>query len=249
METLSCDGLYKEFDGTQAIAGVSLRFPETGFTALIGPNGAGKTTLFNILTGFVRPDAGRCFLRGAEITQLAPYQIARLGIARTFQEPRLIFQLSALDNILLARPNHYGESLGGALLRLGVAKEESRNESEALELLDSINLKEAASEPARNLSYGQQKLLNLACCVATGARILLLDEPVTGVHPEVASRILRLIQQYLEWQRLVIFIEHDIHIVHQVAEHVIVMDSGKVVAQGDAMEVLKRHEIMEAYLG
>jgi branched-chain amino acid transport system ATP-binding protein len=248
METLSCDGLYKEFDGTQALAGVSLQFPRSGFTALIGPNGAGKSTLFNVLTGFLRPEAGHCFLGTKEITHLAPYQIARLGIARTFQNPRLIFQLSALENILLARQFPHGESLAGALFRFGVAKAEALRREEALDLLSSVNLREAASEAAQNLSYGQQKLLNLACCVATGARILLLDEPVTGVHPEVASTILQFIQQSLKQQRLVIFIEHDIRVVRQVAEQVIVMDSGKVIAQGATPHVLERPEIMETYL-
>lgn len=248
MDTLSCDGLYKEFDGTQALAGVSLQFPGSGFTAVIGPNGAGKSTLFNVLTGFLRPEAGHCFLGSKEITHLAPYQIARLGIARAFQNPRLIFQLSALDNILLARQSPQGESLAGALFRVGVAKAEAQSREEALNLLSSVNLRDAASEAAQNLSYGQQKLLNLACCVATGARILLLDEPVTGVYPEVASTILQLIQQYLKRQRLVIFIEHDIRVVRQVAEQVIVMDSGQVVAQGATSEVLQRPEIMETYL-
>jgi ABC-type branched-subunit amino acid transport system ATPase component len=248
MDTFSCNGLYKQFDGTEALSGINIQFPEFGFTALIGRNGAGKTTLFNILTGYMRPDAGRCFLGEREITHLASYQIARLGIARTFQEPRLIFQLSALENILLARRYHHGESLASAILRLGVAKEEAEMRKEALDLLASVNLKHAALEPARHLSYGQQKLLNLVCCIATGARILLLDEPVTGVHPEVAANILQLTQQYLQQQRLVIFIEHDIHVVRQVAEQVIVLDSGKVIAQGAAHDVLTRPEVAEVYL-
>jgi branched-chain amino acid transport system ATP-binding protein len=248
MDTFSCDGLYKQFDGTQALSGINIEFPEFGFTALIGPNGAGKTTLFNVLTGYVRPDAGRCFLGEREITHLASYKIARLGIARTFQEPRLIFQLSALENILLARRHHHGESLASAIVRRGVAKEEAGMRKDALDLLASVNLKHAAFEPARHLSYGQQKLLNLACCIATGARILLLDEPVTGVHPEIATNILQLALQYREQRRLVIFIEHDIQVVRQVAEQVIVLDSGKVIAQGPAQDVLMRPEVAEVYL-
>jgi len=241
-------GLTKTFDGVQALDGVSLEFPSRGITAIIGPNGAGKTTLLNVLTGFIRPDAGRCFVGARDITRLPPHRIARLGIARTFQDLRLILQVSVLDNVMLARPRQRGENLFPALFRFGVAAEEAGNHEEAMRLLRFVGLGEKVGELAGELSYGQQKLLTLACCLATEAQILLLDEPVAGVHPEMAARILDLLRQLREDGKLITFIEHDISAVRQAADLVIVMDDGKVIAQGRPSEVLEQPEIMEAYL-
>lgn len=249
METFRCDGLCKSFDGIHALASVHLQFPPSGIVAVIGPNGAGKTTLLNILTGFLCPEAGHCFLGNREITALSPHRIAQLGVARTFQDLRLILQTSALENVLLARPCQKGERMLAALLRFGVAEEEARNREEALRLLRFVGLAEKADDLAGELSYGQQKLLTLACCLATEARILLLDEPVAGVHPEMISHILGLLRKLRDDGKLVVFIEHDIGAVRQVADRVVVMDEGKVIAQGTPHEVLERPEIMEAYLG
>lgn len=246
--TLHCDGLCKSFDGVHALVDLHLQLPPSGITAIIGPNGAGKTTLVNVLTGFLRPDAGRCFLGEHETTHLPPHLIARLGVARTFQDLRLIFQVSLLDNVLLACPRQQGERLLTALLRSNVAKEEAQNREAAMRLLRFVGLEERASELAGELSFGQQKLLTIACCLATEARILLLDEPVAGVHPEMVSRILDLLRQLRENGKLVVFIEHDIGAVREVADHVIVMDDGSIIAQGPPREVLERPEIMEAYL-
>jgi branched-chain amino acid transport system ATP-binding protein len=249
MPTFRCDGLCRSFDGVRALADVNLQFPSSGITAIIGPNGAGKTTLVNILTGFLRPDAGRCFLGDRETTRLPPHTIARLAVARTFQDLRLILQVSVLENALLARPKQRGESLLGALLRVGVATEEMRNHEDAMRLLKFVGLEDKTLEAAGELSYGQQKLLTLACCLATEARILFLDEPVAGVHPEMASRILDLLLQLRDQRKLIVFIEHDIAAVRQVADHIIVMDEGKIIAEGPPRDVLDRPEIMEVYLG
>lgn len=180
---LRCEGLTKAFDGIRALADVNLQFPSSGIVAIIGPNGAGKTTLLNVLTGFLRPDAGRCFFSERETTHFPPHRIAQLGIARTFQDLRLILQVPTLENVLLARPRQRGERLLVALLRFGGAAEETRDYDEAIRLLGFVGLEEKTTELAGELSYGQQKLLTLACCLATAARILLLDEPVAGVHP------------------------------------------------------------------
>lgn len=248
MEAIHCCGLSKSFDGLCALRDVNLKFPSSGIVAIVGPNGAGKTTLLNIFTGFLRPDAGRCFLGDCEITGLAPHRIAQLGVARTFQDLRLIQQVSVLENLMLARPDQRGERLLYALLRFGVAKEEAGNREAALRLVRLVGLEQKASEPAGELSYGEQKLLTLACCLATEARILLLDEPVAGVHPAMAARILELLRQLREQAKLIIFIEHDIGAVRQVADHVIVMDEGRVIAEGPPSDVLERPEILEAHL-
>ena len=249
MAILRCEGISKTFDGVQALKGVSFNFPSKGIIAVIGPNGAGKTTLLNIITGFLRPNAGCCFLGEREITRFSPHRIAQLGITRTFQDLRLILQVPVLDNVMLARPNQHGERLLWSLLRFGVAAEEARNREEAMRLLRFVGLGEKAAQLAGELSYGQQKLLTLACCLATEARILLLDEPVAGVHPEMVAQILDLLRQLRDEGKLVVFIEHDISAVRQVADLVIVMDEGKVIAQGPPDVVLEQPEIMEAYLG
>jgi branched-chain amino acid transport system ATP-binding protein len=248
MEALRCEHLVKSFGGVQALADATLNFPSSGICAVIGPNGAGKTTLLNVLTGFVRPDAGHCFIDQRETTCLAPHQIARIGMARTFQDLRLIFQASVLDNVLLARPCQRGERLFGALLRLGVSAEERRNCDQARQLLEFVGLGRAFSQLAGELSYGEQKLLTIACCLATEARILLLDEPVAGVDPELVTRILQLLRRLADQGKLIMFIEHDIAAVRQIADLIVVMDDGRVIAKGPPNEVLERPEIMEAYL-
>jgi ABC-type branched-subunit amino acid transport system ATPase component len=201
------------------------------------------------LTGFILPESGRCFLGGRDITGVAPHRIARLGVGRTFQDLRLIQQVTVLDNVMLARPNPRGEKLFYALFRFGVAKEEARNREEAIQFLQSVGLAEKRLELAGELSFGEQKLLSLACCVATEARILLLDEPVSGVGGEMSMRILALLKQLRDEGKQLVFIEHDMSAVRQIADVVIVMDEGRVIAQGSPEEVLERPEIVEAYIG
>jgi ABC-type branched-subunit amino acid transport system ATPase component len=241
--------LRKCFDGTHALHDVRLDLPSAGIVAIIGPNGAGKTTLLNVLTGFLRADAGQVFLGDLELTRMAPHKISRLGIARTFQDLRLILQVPARENVLLARPNQKGERLLTALFRFGVPQEEVRNREEATRWLRFVGLEEKANEAAGELSYGQQKLLTLACCLAAEGRILLLDEPVTGVHPEMIAQILDMLRLLRDQGRLVVLVEHDIAAVRQVADVVIVMDEGRIIAQGKPSEVLERPEIIEAYVG
>lgn len=249
MTTLKCIGLCRSFEGVHALSALDLDFPSSGIVAIIGPNGAGKTTLLNVVTGFVRPEAGRVFLGERELTRLPAHRVARLGIARTFQDLRLISLVSVLENVLLARPNQKGEKLIHALFRFGVAAEESKNREAAMRLIRFVGLEGKEDEPAGELSYGQQKLLTLACCLATEARILLLDEPVAGVHPEMVLQILDLLRRLRDEGKLVVFIEHDLGAVRQVADHVIVMDQGRIIAQGEPNEVLERPEIIEAYVG
>lgn len=249
MNSFRCQNLRKSFDGIRAVDGVSLDFPASGIAAIIGPNGAGKTTLLNILTGFIQPSSGRCSLGDTETTHMPPHRIARLGVARSFQDLRLISQVSVLENVMLARPHQRGERLLPALLRFGVAAEERENREKAMSLLEFVALADMANESAGELSYGQQKLLTLACCLATDARLLLLDEPVAGVAPEMEARILGLLRQLRDNGKLIVFIEHDIEAVRQAADVLIVMDDGKVIAEGPVREVLERSEIMEAYLG
>lgn len=250
VKVLRCTGLTKSFGGVRVLKDFSIVFSNKNIArvGIIGPNGAGKTTLFNILTGFLRPESGRCFFGKHEITHLRPYQIAQLGVVRTFQDLRLILQIPVLENVLLGCPRQHGERILRAISRFGVGKEEAQNRKDAMQFLDFVGLENKASVLAGELSYGQQKLLALACCLATRAQVLLLDEPVAGVHPEMALRILDLLRELQTEGKLVIFIEHDISAIRQAADEVIVMDNGQLIAQGKPSEVLERPEIMEAYL-
>lgn len=249
MRGLRCVQLRKSFGGVRALDNVGLEFPTTGSIGIIGPNGAGKTTLLNVLTGFLRPDSGHCFIGGRETTGLLPHRMAQLGISRTFQEVRLAMRLSVLENVLLGFPRQRGEQVIGALFRLGVQGEERRNYEAALNFLEFVELDGKVLELAGEISYGQQKLLTLACCMATGAQILLLDEPVAGVHAELRKRIVRMLRQVRDQGKLIVFVEHDIAAVRDMADRVVVMDEGKVIDQGPTREVLERPAIIEAYLG
>jgi branched-chain amino acid transport system ATP-binding protein len=248
VESLRCVDLRKSFDGTVALDHVSLKFPPQGILAIVGPNGAGKTTLLNVLTGFLRPDTGRAFLGRLELTRRPAHRIVHAGIARTFQDLRLIRLVSVLDNVMLARQRQKGERLWRALTRIGVRTEEVANRRRAMELLEFVGLAEKAGEAAGSLSYGQQKLLTLACCLATEARVLILDEPVAGVHSSMAEKILGLLEDLRRQGKLIVFIEHDLAAVRRVADTVVVMDDGKVIAQGLPVDILERPEIMEAYV-
>lgn len=245
---IRCDGLTKSFDGVRALDNVYIELPEAGIVALIGPNGAGKSTLLNVLTGFVRPDAGSCFIGAREITSLSPHRISNLSISRTFQDLRLITEISVLENVCLAFRNQRGENLWRAVFGFGVAAQERRNRIVANDLLQQVGLAEKANEPADQLSYGQQKLLTLACCMATNSQVLLLDEPVSGVHPKITRRVLELLDLLRNDGKRVVFVEHDMLVVRKTADTVVVMDNGMIVAQGRPNEVLERPEIMEAYI-
>jgi ABC-type branched-subunit amino acid transport system ATPase component len=245
---LSCVDVTKSFDGVIALDRVSVSFAPGELCAVIGPNGAGKTTLLNVLTGFVRPDGGRCILGAAEITDLMPNRIARQGLARTFQDLRLVRQLSVLENILLAFPDQLGESLLRAICRFGVSAQDSALRSEASDILSRVGLAEIKQRMAGELSYGQQKLLTVASCIATRADILLLDEPVSGVDPATAEKVLEVLADLRSHGKTLVFVEHDISAVRHVANRVVVMNQGAVIADGPPQEVLERRDILEAYL-
>jgi len=245
LETLE---LSKRFDGIKAVDNVSLAFEKKKITAIIGPNGAGKTTLFNLVTGFHRPDQGKVFFKDQEITGQQPYQIARSGIARTFQDLRFLHQVTVLENVLLARQNQLGENAFYTLLGWRVKEQERQNRDAAEKILEFVGLQDHRHEQAGNLSYGQQKLLTLACCLAMEAELLLLDEPVSGIHEEMAEKILSLLEELVKEGKTIVFIEHDVEAVRKVADRVIVMDEGKVIASGKPKAVLEDPRIVEAYL-
>jgi ABC-type branched-subunit amino acid transport system ATPase component len=245
----TAQSLSKHFNGIMALEDFSCDIEKNEILGLLGPNGAGKTTFFNLLTGLLTPDSGKAYFKGRALGGHYVYEIARLGIARTFQELRLIRKISTLENVLLCFRNQPGEKLFDVFFRPRLcAYNEVANRKRAIELLHSAGLLEKADDLADNLSYGQQKLLSLVCCLATDAELLLLDEPVAGIAPEMRDKILRIIRELPSKGKSVILIEHDIEAVTQVCDRVIFMDAGTKVSEGTPEEVRNDPRVIEAYI-
>jgi neutral amino acid transport system ATP-binding protein len=241
--------LVHAFGGVRAVDGATLDVEPGSITGLIGPNGAGKSTLFNCVSGFVRPEAGRVLLDGKRIDRRAPHRIARAGLVRTFQTPRALTRLTVLENVALAVPGHGGERLGGAL-----APRARRREREAcaraLELLELVRLDEHANTLAGTLSGGQRKLLDLVRAMMVEPRILLLDEPMAGVSPALRIELLEHILALRGREGMTLLIvEHDLDFVMRASDRVIVMNNGRVIAQGPPDEVRVDERVVDAYLG
>ncbi len=195
---LSIINVNNKFDGTVALDDFSLGVPYNSMIGIIGPNGAGKTTLFNVITGFLSLDSGEVRCNGKNLSKIPSYRIARLGIARAFQQLHLITRMTVQDNILLSFQNQAGEHLKNTFLFPGqVKKQERRNREKVNELLAFMGIEEKADDLVEDLSYGQQKMVSLACCLASGADLLLLDEPVAGINPELIEKILKVIKKML----------------------------------------------------
>ena len=247
---LNINALNHEFDGVKAVNNVSFKLKGGCITALIGPNGAGKTTLFNIITGFLRPNSGEIHFDGRRVTCLSPHRIAKLGIGRTFQNIRLFSQMSVLENVMLALKYDKGDNLYAALTQSSAMRAEDRaNKQEALKLLELVGLQAKSDKQADNLSYGQRKLLEIARALALKPRLLLLDEPVAGLFPGIIPKMKKVIHQLRDSGKTVLFIEHDMKTVMDLAEQIIVLNYGRKIAEGTPGQIQHNEAVIEAYLG
>jgi len=242
--------LSRRFGGILALGGASIEVAKGTVTGIVGPNGAGKTTLFNVLSGLCRPDSGRVVLDGHDITALPMHERARLGMTRTFQISRELGELTVAENLLLAAPDQAGEGLLANFLRPGlVAREERRRLDDARGLLERIGLWRLADAPARTLSGGQKKLLELARALMTRPKVLLLDEPAAGVNPSLVNELTRFIESLRDEGLTVAIVEHNMDMIAAVCDPVYVLAEGQVLMHGTFAEVSADHRVIDVYLG
>jgi branched-chain amino acid transport system ATP-binding protein len=248
---LRVQNVSKHFGGVQAVNDCSLEVKAGSITGLIGPNGAGKTTLFNLITGFHQPDAGHIFLWGEEITGLKPHEIFQKQLFRTFQIARDYREMTVLENLLLIPEQQIGEKIWNVWFRgKAIRAQERANVRKALQILEFIALQDKKDVPAKYLSGGEKKLLEIGRMMMVDLGIVLLDEPGAGVPPLMQNRILEHIRQLSRDQGLTLFIvEHDMDIIMNICQTIIVMSDGSKLAEGTPQEIRRDERVIEAYLG
>jgi neutral amino acid transport system ATP-binding protein len=244
MTLLEVDGVSKTFGGIQALDRCSLALTEGEIGGLIGPNGSGKTTLFNVVTGYVRPDAGSVRLRGNPITGASPARIFGLGIGRTFQITRIFPRLSVLENMLVATQRH--ESWARSVMRAASSREER---DRAMDLLDFVGLHRLAGAAASKLSFGQRKLLELAYVLIADPLIILLDEPAGGINPTLVNEIAARIRTLNEQGKTFLVVEHNMEFVMEICDTVTVMHQGRTMLSGTSDAIRTDPRVLDAYLG
>ena len=248
---IKVNNIVKSFGGIVAVDNCSLCIQPGSITGLIGPNGAGKSTLFNIIAGFLKPDSGNIFLQDEDVTGSAPHKLFHKGLVRTFQIPHEFDRMTVLENLMLVPTDQSGENVLSALLRWKtVARQEQRCLQRAEEVLDFLQLTHLKYELAGNLSGGQKKLLELGRTMMTEAKVVLLDEPGAGVNRTLLGKLAHDIRRLnQERQYTFCIIEHDMDLIMELCDPVIVMAQGKVLAEGHMQDLRRNQEVLEAYLG
>ncbi len=249
-EILKVDRLGKWFGGLEALHEVELTVRKGEIFALIGPNGSGKTTLLNLINGIYTPSGGQITFRGERISGLAPHQITLKGIGRTFQTIRLFPEMPVKDNVMVGRHCRTRATIFSVVLRTGAMKAEEREiEERALDELRFLGLADAASNLARNLPYGDQRLLELARALATNPALLILDEPAAGMNEAETKVLMDYIRRIREREISILLVEHDMNLVMTISDRIAVLNFGKKIAEGDKAAIQSNNEVIEAYLG
>lgn len=246
---LVADKVTRQFGGLRAVDVDHVEIPRGMITALIGPNGAGKTTFFNLLTGFDKPDTGEWIFDGHSLAGVAAHKVARLGMIRTFQLTKALSLLTVLDNMRLGAQDNPGESLWRSIVRPLWKTKEDQITKKAGELLARFKLDAKVDDYAASLSGGQRKLLEMARSLMSDPKLVMLDEPMAGVNPALTQSLLEHIKGLKASGTTVLFVEHDMHMVRNISDWVIVMAEGKIVAEGPPSEVMKNPAVIDAYLG
>ena len=247
---LRLEQVSKNFGGLPALSKVSFTVPKGKLTALIGPNGAGKSTLINCITGVLEPSSGQIHFQKQRITSLPAYQISRLGISRTFQNLKIFPRLTVLDNVLTGLTGEGGDSMFLAMLRLpGLRHRERQLKLRTLETLDRFDLADKANWPAGVLAYGDKKRVELARATVGNPQLILLDEPVAGLNTEETAAVGKQLRLLRSTGHTMLLVEHDMDLVMEIADQVVVLDSGKCIATGTPDEVRNNPLVLEAYLG
>nr|WP_022893829.1 ABC transporter ATP-binding protein [Agromyces subbeticus] len=246
---LVADGVTRTFGGLTAVDVDHVEIPRGAITALIGPNGAGKTTFFNLLTGFDKPDTGTWSFEGRSLAHVPAYRVARMGLIRTFQLTKALGLLTVLDNMKLGAKNQSGENLFRSVLPFLWRKQEVEIEAKAMELLARFKLDAKSTDYAASLSGGQRKLLEMARALMSDPTLVMLDEPMAGVNPALTQSLLDHILDLKSQGMTVLFVEHDMHMVRHIADWVVVMAEGRIVAEGDPHTVMEDQAVIDAYLG
>ncbi len=243
------DGVRRSFGGVHAVDVDHLEVPRGAITALIGPNGAGKTTLFNLLTGFDKPNEGTWSFDGHDLHGVPAYKVSRMGLVRTFQLTKALGLLTVLENMKLGAKNQTGEKFWLSLFPPLWRKQEAALEERAMGILQKFKLDAKSADFAASLSGGQRKLLEMARSLMTDPTLVMLDEPMAGVNPALTQSLLDHILDLKDEGMTVLFVEHDMHMVRHIADWVVVMAEGRIVAEGDPHSVMKDPAVIDAYLG